>query len=574
MCSSSQPTSTKQDVTTRTTTVPDYLQYPVQQNAARAEVVGNRPYEAYSGQRVANYDAGYGQSQGIAQALQTGGPQSYQAGSYNPTNFNAPTDFAQTNFQGPTNFTPTNFQSARSFTPTTYGGTNLQSGPAYTQSTYNPSAIDAGSDYAGGTYGAGAQYQGQQSYFDRPGAAGYNPQTATLREYSQEEVDKYMSPYLNNVVDAQVSRANTQFDRDMAVNRLQSSRGGGYGDYGSRVSEAIMRSDHNRNVNDMVASSLQQGYGQATNLMQGWRDADLSAQGLSQADRQFGGQLNQADRQFGVNSDLNNAQFAADYSLRQNQELNARNMSDRQFGATFNQDRVNQLNALREQQAQFGSDFASRENQFGATMDANERARMNELRMNDAQFGAEFGASQNQFGYQAEADQLARLNELRSSENQFGANLSADQASRLNELRSAENQFGANLTADQRMKLNEMAMEDNQFGANLGMQDRQYGANFGLNARDQYYNQQMGIADSMRQEADNRMRYQQTGLDTQYQDFLESRDWDQNQISWLTSVLYGTPGSVTQDYNNIYSNPLAQGLGAAAAMYGLSNQGA
>ncbi|OYW72920.1 MAG: hypothetical protein B7Z37_23490 [Verrucomicrobia bacterium 12-59-8] len=490
---------------------------------------------------MANYDPGYGQAQGIAQALQTSGPQSYQAGSYNPTNF-----------QQPVNFTPTNFQRTQNFNPTAYSAPDYQSGPAYAQSSYTPTQLDTGSDYTGGQYGAGSQYQGQQSYFDRAGAAGYNPQTASLREYSQEDVDKYMSPYLKNVVDSQVSRANTQFDRDMAVNRLQSSRGGGYGDYGSRVSEAIMRSDYNRNVNDMVASSLQEGFGQATNLMQSWRDADLSAQGLSQADRQFGGQLNQADRQFGVNSDLNNAQFAADYSLRQDQELNARNMADSQFGATFNQDRINQMNAQRENQAQFGADFASREGQFGAQYGADQAARANDFRLNNAQFGAEFAAGQNQFGYQAEADQMARLNELSS----------------------AENQFGANLTADQRMQLNEMMMQDNQFGANLGMQDRQYGANFGLNAQDQFYNQQMGVADSMRQEADNRMRYDQTGLDTQYQDFLQSRDWDQNQISWLTSILYGTPGIVTKDYNNVYSNPLAQGLGAAAAMYGLYNQGA
>jgi bisphosphoglycerate-dependent phosphoglycerate mutase len=524
MCSSKQPTSTQQDVRTTNINVPDYLQYPVQQNAARAQVVGQRPYEAYGGQRVAGYDSGFGQAQGIAQALQTGGPQSYSQ-----TSFNQAPDYQQTGF------TPTSFQRTQGFTPTQYN-----------QSAYNPAAIQEGSDYSyggyqAGTYGAGNQYSGQGSYMSQPGAAGYDPREATLREYSQQDVDKYMSPYLNNVVDSQVDRANLQFDRDMAVTRLQSARGGGYGDYGSRVTEAILRSDHNRNVNDMVADSLQTGFRDATGMMQSWRDADLSAQGLSQADRQFGGQLNQSDRQFGRTSDLNDAQYASDYSLRQAQELNSRNMSERQFGAGmdtenaqfgagFNQDRINQLNSLREQQAQFGFDAASSENRFGADMLSRER---------------QFGSSQT-------ADDIARYNELTSRQNEFGAQFAADQ-----------NQFGTNYTADQIMRLNEMRMQDSQFGAN-----------YGLNARDQYYDQQMGVADTMREEADRRMRYEQAGLDTQYQDFLESRDWDQNQISWLTSVLYGTPGSVQQNYQNVYSNPLAQGLGAAAAVSGLMNNGA
>lgn len=540
MCSPSAPSTTRQDVTTTTTNVPDYLQWPVQQNAARAEVVGNRPYEAYTGQRIAGYDPGFGQAQGIAQALQTGGPAGYnQVDPTNGAGYNQ-TQYTQTNLNQAPGFTPTNFQRTQAYTPTAYNPTDLQEGSDYSYG-----------EYQGGQYGGGNQYSRQGSYMNQPGAASYDPREATLREFSQEELDRYMSPYLDRVVDSQIDRANTQFDRDMAVTRLQQSRGGGYGDYGSRVTEAILRSDHNRNVNDMVASSLQQGYGQATNLMQGWRDADLQGQGISQADRQFGGQLNQSDRQFGRTSDLNDAQFGADYSLRQDQELNARNMAERQFGANlgaeqaqfgarFNQDRINELNAQRENQAQFGADFASRENQFGANMAAND---------------------------------IAQYNDLMSRENQFGANLTADQVMRLNELRMQDSQFGAQFAGDQ-----------NQFGYNAAQQERariddmrsreaQFGANFGLNARDQYYNQQMGIADFTNQEADRRMRYDQAGLDTQYQDFLESRDWDQNQISWLTSILYGTPGSVQQNYQNIYSNPLAQGLGAAAAVTGLMNGG-
>lgn len=586
MCGSSDPPATQQ-VNTTTTNVPEYLQYPIINNAARAEAVANRPYQAYGGQRVAGMDAGYGQATGIVNGLQTNGPLSYSGS--NPTGGSdyVPTNFQQGSGYGQTSYTSAGFDGGQqyqqgSYSAPTYGGTQFQQGADYAGANLESRPDYSYNPYQGGTYGTGANYSGLGSYSNTPGAASYSPQEASLREYSQADVDRYMSPYLNNVVDAQVSRANTQFDRDMAVTRLQSARGGGYGDYGSRVTEAVLRSDHNRNVNDMVASSLQSGYRDATGLMQSWRDADLSRQGLSQADRQFGGQLNQSDRQFGRTSDLNDAQFASDLDFRKAQEMNNRTMSDAQFGANINSensqfgarmglDQAQELNRLREQQAQ-----------YGYTAGQNERQQLNQLRMQDAQygagfaadqaqFGANFGASERQFGTNTANDIANRRNDFNLNQNQFDANF-----------RAGENQFGATLAQNERMALNELTAKERQYGHtmsqeerqqlnDLRMRDAQFGANYNMDAQNQRYNQQMGIAAATRDDADRNMRYEQAGLDTNYQNFMDSRDWDQNQIKFLTSVLYGAPGSVQNDYSNVYRNPLAQGIGSAAAIAALAN---
>ena len=540
------------------------------QNAARASVVGNRPYEQYNGQRVANFQPGYDQARGIAAGLQAGGPQSYTAQTVDPTQFN----------QGPeydiSYYSRTAPSSASPYGASQYQDVNFERGSGYNPTQYNPSEFTRTGDYnfsnyQGGNYGAGQQYSGLGAYANSPGAASYTPREATLREYTQEDIDKYMSPYLSRVVDAQMERANQQFDRDMAVVRLQSARGGGYGDYGSRVTEAILRSDHNRNVNDMVASSLQSGFRDATGLMQSWRDADLQRQGMSQADRQYGAGLNQSDRQFGRTSDLNDAQFAATYGLNRDQELNQRYQSDRQFGAGLDAEQAkfaNQqalsrdqyLNQLISDRDKFAADFASGENQFAANLSQQDRQELNRLMLDQRQFGSDFGARERQFASDADFRNTEMLNRMNMNDAQFAAQFDA-----------AERQYGYGMSQDERMQLNNLRSQDRQFYSNLGQQDRQFAAGYGIDARNQFYNQQMGIADAFRRDADTRAQFEQANLDTRYNDFLESRDWDQNQISWLTSILYGTPERVNNNYQNVYQNPLAQGLGAAAALYGIGN---
>lgn len=669
--SSKQPTHTTQDVRTTTTSLPDYLQYPVMQNAARASVVGNRPYEAYTGQRVANLPQGYDTAMGIEAGLQAGGPQQYGAGpgyspvqyngpnisgsgeyaaqGYNPTQYNrtglaAVAPYEAGNYQGAQYRAP-NFERGPAYNAAQYQDVNFERGPTYGQTQYNQSAFTRTPDYnysgyQAGNYGAGQAYSGLGAYANTPGASSYAPTAATLREFTNEDVDKYMSPYLSRVVDAQMERANQQFDRDMAVTRLQAARGGGYGDYGARVTEAILRSDHNRNVNDMVAQSLQSGFRDATGLMQSWRDADLQRQGLSQADRQFGGTLNQGDRQFGRTSDLNDAQFRATFGLSRDQELNQRNQSDRQFGANINAQQAQFANAqaLQRDQAlnqlglnrdQFAADFASGENQFAANLSQQERQELNRLMLDQRQFGTNTAVNQQQFAAnlsQQERDTLNRLGldsaqfgaQFDSGERQFGSTFGANERQFANDaqFRNAEmlnrmnlddaqfaaqfagqqNQFGAEFGAAERQyqmdnrfrnadMLNRYGLDnaqfaaqfaagENQYGYGMNQEDRQFAAGYGLDARNQFYNQQMGIADAYRRDADTRAQFEQANLDTRYQDFLDSRDWDQNQISWLTSILYGTPERVNNNYQNIYQNPLAQGIGAAASIYGLANAGA
>lgn len=422
------------------------------QNAARALVTGNRPFTDYTGQRIADYDQGYGQATGIMTGMQQSGPMTYN----------------QTQFGPGVSYNPTQFQQGAAYNPVGYNQTQLREGPGYTGPTYD----ESGGNYSGGI--AGGAYQNQ---------------TIAPREFSQAEVDKYMSPYIKDVLGAAVDQANTQYDRNAAVMRLKDARGGNYGSYGSRVSEAVRDAEQNRNINSLVYGGMQDAYNNATGLMQSWRDAAMR-----------GDELTMNDRQFGAGLGLQDAQFGADLRLRNSQDLNRLRQSD---------------------------------SQFGADLGLQERQRLNDLAMQDNQFGANFAAQQAQFGATLSQQDRQQLNDLLARENQFGATLSQQERARLDELRARESQFGAG---------------------------------FNLDSQNQFYNQQSGIASYLRDEADRRMRYDQANLDQRYQDFLDNRDWDQNQISWLTSILYGVPGSVQNNYQNVYSNPLAQGIGAAGAL--------
>jgi hypothetical protein len=203
-------------------------------------------------------------------------------------------------------------------------------------------------------------------------------------------------------------------------------------------------------------------------------------------------------------------------------------------------------------QRQFGTDTAVNQQQFGANLSQQERDMINRLGLESAQFGAQFDSGERQFG-----------STFGANERQFANDAEFRNADMLNRMNLNDAQFAAQFAAG-----------ENQYGYGMNQEDRQFAAGYGLDARNQFYNQQMGIADAYRRDADTRAQFEQANLDTRYQDFLDSRDWDQNQISWLTSILYGTPERANNNYQNIYQNPLAQGIGAAASIYGLANAGA
>lgn len=287
--------------------------------------VGNRPYQAYTGQRTADFQPGFDAA----------------LGQLDPTKANAASDQASAALG------------------------NLQPGigmPDYTAGTVNPLQFD------------------------------------------QAQVDKYMSPYVNNVIAANLAQLDQRFARDSIGRSSLAAKAGAYGDYGHRVMDQVAIGDNNRLAQEAIYGGLSDAYNRATGMFESARGAQMQADEMNIGDRQF----------------------AANYGLQRQDQ-------------GFNQ-----------------------------------------------------GVAQAQ-GYNTLANDIAQRN--------------------------------------------------------------------------------LALSDATAADANRRMAYQQAGLDAQYSDYKAGQLWDQQQLSWLTGILYGEPSTVNQTYDTTYSSPLAQGLGLAATATGLYNQG-
>lgn len=181
----------------------------------------------------------------------------------------------------------------------------------------------------------------------------------------------------------------------------------------------------------------------------------------------------------------------------------------------------------------------------------------------------QYGEQSRQFG---STRQLQEQQE-RERANQFGANFGMDTQKQ----REQSRQFGA----DQRSRAEEAAARERQFGANyrmdarkLGEDSRQFGARQGLDAANQL--NQLGTS---QQDSDLR-RYgamsavgegerdlRQKGLDMQYRDFTDQRDYEKNQLRDYSDIVGAQPsGNITESVYGQPANQTGALIGAAGSI--------
>ena len=177
----------------------------------------------------------------------------------------------------------------------------LNSAQTLTQDTYKPYSTDA-ADYVARfsplqqqaqTSAAGLQVPGQfEPASQMTGMSGLGSMMAGQNYQNQatdpNSVGAYMSPYMQNVMEQQVSAANRQYDISGAQQQGQATQAGAFG--GTR--EALMASENERNRNTAIggiyATGLQNAY-TAANANQQF-GANLGLQGMGQG-IQAAGQL-------------------------------------------------------------------------------------------------------------------------------------------------------------------------------------------------------------------------------------------------------------------------------------------
>ncbi len=192
---------------------------------------------------------------------------------------------------------------------------------------------------------------------------------------------------------------------------------------------------------------------------------------------------------------------------------------------------------------------------------ANQQASLQAQSASEAsrQFGATFGDQSRRFGSQANMESQKLNDEARRFRAQMG--LQADQYGDQSAYRAAE----MGLRADQ------MTEEARQRAAGI----QQSGAALGLQGAEAF--RQLGTTDqaltlerakALGQVGDRYQEQQQRGLDTAYDNFVNQRDFDRNQLLFYSNIMRGVPTSPQQEvrqYSN--PNPVSQlaGLGLAGA---------
>jgi hypothetical protein len=298
----------------------------------------------------------------------------------------------------------------------------------------NAGNYDPAAQYNATSYAPAAQYTPSQFTTQQIQDQDLNYfQMGPAQQFGNEQVQQYMSPYFQNVLDVQKQRAQEDAQKSQLMQNLGASRQGTYGGSRQLLAGLTRERDLGRQMGDIQAAGQQSAF--------------------ENAQQQF-----ERDRAAGFN--VNNANLNAALGV---QELGARNRLQAQLA---NQQYDFEAQKAGEQSRQYGSDFGEKSRQFGA-----------ELGEKSRQFGADFGEKSRQFG--------AELG-LR------GAQTAGDMAQTLSNIGSAQQQADAQRIAlQQQTAAQEQAL--NQQKLDLSYSDFQREADNPYTQLQRYMNLMSGV---------------------------------------------------------------------------------
>jgi len=521
------------------TNLPEYAEPFFQELLGRTVYESTRPYEAFPGQRIAEFDPfeQYGM-QGMAEMAAAGTPQQITDAS----NIAANVGFQDVGM---------GMDIARGFRPpmqySGYRAGDIGAGydAGFLGQGYNAGQRDVG--YQAGTFDPGYEARERQSGFDMgPLEARYQADQMDLGSGFQAgtiadtaTIEDYMNPYQQLVTDIEKREAQRQSDIQGANISQQAASSGGLGGY----REAIMQSERERNLGQQLADIQTRGGQAAFDQAQQAFEADraarlqeaqygLTAAGQADAARQAEEQFRQAA--FGQTADV-----AAQREQFQQQAFQAAEQA-RQRAAEMGMTAQQQEDAARQAQENF------QQTAFGQ----NEELRLAQQQENRAVFQAQEAARQ----------EAARLG-LNAQEIQERVNQAE------NEARMRARAENAQL-AETRARLGFAGME-----ADRATRGQQLDASrlLGQLGTDE---QRMAFERLRNLQAAGEIRrgLQQRGLEMGYQDFLRQQAFPREQLAFFSQMLQGlpvTPGTSTATFGG--PSDTQQLLGAGIGGVGLYN---
>ena len=539
-----------------TTDVPAWYNDYTQGLIARANAVAAEPYQAYGFPRLAGLDpaqqqayqkayglesmyqpimnqaVGSAVAAGQGSALSAASPYFQQALTYNPMTAAQPllgeaANFARLSSADTSGLAQPYLQQAGQYTTQGAGGTAGLAQP------FIGEASQMTRQGAAGTAGLAQPYLTQAGQMTTQGAgatAGLaSPyiqqalqQTGAGGQSAVGGIQAYMNPYTEQVVN-RIGELGARTLREQLLPQIQdqSIAAGQFG--GTRGAEQIGRAirDTQEGISAQQAQALQQGYTQAAGLAQQDLARQLQAAGQTGALGQSLANLSAADQQRLLSAAGQQAaigQSMAGLSAADQQRLLAAGGQQAALGQS-----LAGLSAADQQRLLAAGSQAAALGQATAGLEAADLARMAQTGQQLGALGQQTGALTGQAGTLA-----AQIGQ------QYGALSQQDLA---RQLQSAQTLGG------------------------LGQMQ-----------------QQLGVSNIGALEAAGQAQQQQTqrSLDLAYQDFLEQRGWDKDQIAFLNNAIRGLQIPTTQSTQaygptSVYQpSPLSQMAQGAATAYGLT----
>jgi hypothetical protein len=485
-------------------------------------VEGFQPYQQYTGDRVAQFTPLQQQAFNAAQTL---GP-------------NAATEAAARGLQS----------LAQSAAGTSYdsftGSAPSMSAPgSVTTGGINPASVNyAGYDAFTGT---APQMRGPSDVSaDQITAAqtNYSPQ---LTQYQmgpaervgtgaftdQGNIQSYMSPYMQNVVDVQAQQAKRQAAIAQQALGAQAARSGAFGGSGAALQRAQANAELQRNLQNIQATGLQSAYQQAMQQYSTDAARQLQAAGMNQqAGMQVGSQnlaAQLATQQLGTQTGL---------------QVALANMNAQQQAAVQNQAAKLQAAGMNQQAAL-----------QTATQNMQSQLQTQQLGEQSRQFGAGQGlqAAMQNAGFAQQAAIQSEANRL--------------QAQGMNQQAALET---ARQNLQSQLQTQQLGEQSRQFGAGLGLQGLQTASTALQNAGQMgqtAFNQQQTAIGLQNQLGGQQQQQTQNILNNQYQDYLNFQNQPYKQLGFMSDIIRGLPMSQTS--STMYQAPPSL-MGVATGLTG------
>lgn len=123
------------------------------------------------------------------------------------------------------------------------------------------------------------------------GLTGYTANPITTQDWTQANVQGYMNPYIQNVLDVQKQRSQQKFAEDQQTRDAQAVQAGAFGGNRRFVQSGLAQRDLNQQLQEQEATGLQSAYDRATQMFTSDQQRGLQAQMASEDARRAGAGL-------------------------------------------------------------------------------------------------------------------------------------------------------------------------------------------------------------------------------------------------------------------------------------------